>query len=135
MDQTQQQTTDQPQVQWGPGQRTGQVLSTHTLEGEEFSVTRSDGWHERTDLPPGHYQRDEVPGKTRPCILTIRSKDLKPAEPAPVKPERAAGLREDLATALASVRAALDGDLPEMARLQLVNAERDLMGALAQVAS
>lgn len=128
---TQQISDDKQAVQWGPEKRTGQELTRYPLDGEEWSLTQSDEWHERTDLPPRHYQRDEVPGKTRPCVLIIRSKDLAPAQPAAQKPARpSAGLKEDLGHALQAVRDMLQVG-PSADVLKMV--ERDLMGALAQV--
>lgn len=123
--------TQQPvRVRWDPSDRTGDALDSLPFDGEEWTRVKSDGWHERLDMP-GFYQREEVSGLTRPCVLTIRSRDLAPAESAPEKPAQTAGLREDLTHALQAVRDMLQVG-PSAEVLKAV--ERSLMGALAQVA-
>jgi hypothetical protein len=127
---TQQQTDSQQAVTWGPDRRTGKVLDTIPAAGQEWKVTRSDGWHERTDLPFRAYQRAKGVN-TKPCDLIILASDLAPAEPVAQKPApQSAGLKEDLSHALQAVRDMLQVG-PSADVLKMV--ERDLMGALAQV--
>lgn len=141
MDQQQTQTSNPARKQWGPERRQGTSLGTLTLDGEQYDIMDSDDWEERKDLRGAgdvrFYRRKRDGGKDprcAPCLLGILSADLAPAEPAsePASaPAPSAGLREDIAAALQKVRDMLQvGASPEA----LMSAERDLMGALAQVA-
>lgn len=117
-------------VEWDPKQRAGAVLDSLPFDGEEWSRVQSDGWHERLDMP-GFYQREPVPGLTRPCVLTLRSRDLKPAETQQPAAAPFATLREDLAEALQIVRSARESG--SAGPVKLVTLERLLQGIQAQV--
>lgn len=135
-DDVEQPKTDQvePQgqaVQWDPPRRTGVVVDTIPMQGDEWSRVRSDGWQERLDLP-GFYQREAVPGLTKPCVLVIRSRDLEPVQPAPEQ-KATAGLREDAAAALATLREILAKGLIGAQKDLAISLERTLLGIQAAV--
>lgn len=137
--QTQQTSHDPARVQWGPDKRTGKILNTITLDGEDWSVVDSDEWVERKDLRHAaadrFYQRKGSTPDPRcaPCLLIIRSRDLAPASPAaPAKPATA-GLKEDLAQALAGIVALRQTLTSEGARSLAATVERAILGAQAAV--